>query len=193
MADLAQRVSPLGAMAEAFRRASGHAVSIAEQPFLAQVALRGNPADAVFARAAADVLGLALSARVGEVGTAPWGSALALGPDEWLLVGDAVPNNKLRTALAGVHASLIDVSCNRTAIILGGPRARDVLLKGIGLDLHPRAFGPRACAQTLIARTQVILEQLDGSPRYRLFMRPSFARHLALWLLDAMREYTTER
>ena len=64
-----------------------------------------------------------------------------------------------------------------------------MLAKGCALDLHPRAFVPGRCAQTLLARAQVILEQLDDEPAYRLLVRGSFAGYVATWLLDAMEEF----
>ena len=118
-------------------------------------------------------------------------TALWLGPDEWLVVGEpgteAALELELREALGDGLGSAVDLSANRTAIELRGPAARDVLAKGCALDLHPRAFGPGRCAQTLLVRAQVILEHRhDG---YRLLVRPSFSGYLATWLLDALAEF----
>lgn len=110
-----------------------------------------------------------------------WGerSVLWLGPSEWLVMdGDPIE-------LPGG----VDVSANRTTIRLGGPHARDILEKGCTLDLHPRAFTTGHCAQTTVARTQVILWQLSADPAYHLLVRGSFAQYLADWLVDAAREY----
>jgi sarcosine oxidase, subunit gamma len=108
-----------------------------------------------------------------------WGerSVLWLGPAEWLVVdGDPVD-------LPGG----VDVSANRTTIEVTGPHARDILEKGCTLDLHPRAFAAGHCAQTVLARSQVILWQRTDA--YHLLVRDSFARYLADWLVDAAREY----
>jgi sarcosine oxidase, subunit gamma len=109
---------------------------------------------------------------------------LWLGPDEYLIVapdGDDV---------AGLEAeSVVDVSANRTTIELSGPNARDVLEKGMPIDLHPRAFGPGDCAQTLLARAQVLVRQVDAKPTYHVLVRGSFARYLADWLVDASKEF----
>lgn len=192
MAERAQRSSPLAGMAEALRGASDAALHLAERPCLAQFNLRGDPASPAFVDAVSTALGLELPTRVGLVARGGDLAVLTLGPDEWLLVrpaeADGEPIFRLRTALGRMHASLIDVSGNRTAIALGGPRAREVLEKGITLDLHPRAFGPGTCAQTLMARTPVLIEQ-TGDREYRLFVRASSARHLALWLIEAAREF----
>ena len=110
-----------------------------------------------------------------------WGerSVLWLGPTEWLVV-DGPPVD-----LPGG----VDVSANRTTIELSGDHARDVLEKGCTLDLHPRAFTAGRCAQTTVARTQVILWQTSNAPAYHLLVRGSFAQYLADWLVDAAAEY----
>lgn len=107
-------------------------------------------------------------------------AVLRLGPDEFLIIGDGPP-----------LPSTVDVSAHRTTLELSGPRARDVLEKGCTIDLHPRAFRAGDCAQTNLARTQVILWQPADDPAYRLLVRASFARYLADWLTDAAAEYRT--
>jgi sarcosine oxidase subunit gamma len=112
---------------------------------------------------------------------------LWLGPDEWLITA---PENRdllarVRRAVTGRRASVTDVSAAHTVVEFTGPNACMLLQKGCSLDLHRRAFGPGRCAQTLVARAQIILDQLDAGPTYRLFVRPSFARYLCDWLIDA--------
>ncbi|EWM17999.1 sarcosine oxidase, subunit gamma [Kutzneria sp. 744] len=51
--------------------------------------------------------------------------------------------------------------------------------------MHPRAFGPGRCAQTMLARAAVVLHQVDAGPTYRLLVRPSFAGYLTSWVRDA--------
>jgi sarcosine oxidase, subunit gamma len=108
---------------------------------------------------------------------------LWLGLDEYLVVA---PDGDDVAELTG--ESVVDVSANRTTIELSGPHARDVLEKGMSIDLHPRAFGPGQCAQTLLARAQVILRQVDDEPTYHVLVRGSFAPYLADWLVDASKE-----
>ena len=74
-------------------------------------------------------------------------------------------------------------------LALSGPRAREVLMKGCRLDLHPRAFKPGGCMQTALARAQAILHRTDDAPTYEITVRNSFSVYLATWLLDAMAEY----
>jgi sarcosine oxidase, subunit gamma len=132
-------------------------------------------------RTAVNVQGTATFPTPPPGGVAQWGgrSVLWLGPSEWLVVdGDPVD-------LPGG----VDVSANRTTIELSGQHARDVLEKGCTLDLHPRTFTTGSCAQTAVARTQVILWQTSDAPVYHLLVRGSFAQYLADWLVDAAHEY----
>jgi sarcosine oxidase subunit gamma len=162
-----------------------------EVPFLAQVDLRADPADqAVTARLGA-VVGGALPTTPNTVaGDVAGAHALWLGPDQWLVVGPPTTEGdlerRLRGALDGAHGSVVDVSANRTTLELRGPNAWTILEGGCSIDLHPRAFGRRRCAQTLLARANVIIEQLTDEPLYRIFVRPSFAIYLATWLTDAL-------
>lgn len=114
-------------------------------------------------------------------------AALWLGPDEWLVLGPpgAGPEiaGELEGALDGLLRSIVDVSANRVAIELSGPRTKEVLSKGCALDLHPRSWRPGMCAQTMLARAQVILH--ERSETTRILVRPSFADYLVDWLIDA--------
>ena len=119
--------------------------------------------------------------------------ALWLGPDEWLVTTaggeDAGLSARLNGALAGHHASVVDVSDARTVIVLRGARARDVLAKGCGLDLHPRQFRPGRCAQTGLARASVLIQQTGAEPAYDIYVDRSFAEYLWTWLEDAATEF----
>ncbi|MBM4793731.1 sarcosine oxidase subunit gamma [Streptomyces sioyaensis] len=171
-------------------------VRLRELPCAAQVTLRLDPSSPAAARVAG-ALGLpALPVEPGGVRTAAGATertVLWLGPDEWLVVGpegDAPAIEAVvRDALGDGHGAVVDVSANRTTLEISGPCAREVLEKGCSLDLHPRAFGPGRCAQTLLARAAVILRQIDTGPTYHLLVRGSFAPYLADWLLDAMTEF----
>ena len=57
-------------------------------------------------------------------------------------------------------ASVTDQSDGRVVLEISGPRVRDVLAKGVMLDLHERDFRPGATAVTLMAHTGV---QFPGS------------------------------
>ncbi|MFE4966829.1 sarcosine oxidase subunit gamma [Streptomyces sp. NPDC056660] len=186
LADAAHRLA-------AVTRSSRGALRLAELPFLAQVNVRLDAKGP-----AADAVGLALGLQLplepdtvvhaGEV-TAVW-----LGPDEWLVVGrpgtERDLESRIRTAAGDEQLAATDVSAQRTTLLVGGPRARDLLAHGCALDLHPRAFGPGRCAQTTLARTQVVLVARDETRAgFWVLVRSSFAGYLVDWLLDAAVEY----
>lgn len=181
--DATRRRSPL----EGFAFPAG----LREVPFLAQIDLRLTATDQVALDAVQSVVGsLPLEPNTFTGGAD--GSTLWLGPDEWLLVGRpgsaAALDSQIRQAVdeASALVSIVDVSANRTTLELGGPQARAVLEGGCSIDLHPRAFEPGRCGQTLLARANVIVQQLTDEPLYRIFIRPSFAIYVATWLTDAL-------
>ena len=125
-------------------------------------------------------------------------SALWLGPDQWLVTCPArdVPGllASLREALAGVHAAITDVTDGRVAFRLAGPSARDVLAKGCPLDLHPRAFPPGRCAQSLLAKAVGADPPRATTTRSAVPASTSTSpapspHYLWTWLEDAGREY----
>jgi sarcosine oxidase, subunit gamma len=186
------RISPLSGWTTRFERASSEPAhfSIREQLFASQINLRVKGDDATRVNA---VLGAPL-----PIVANTWsGPALWLGPDEWLVASvDETPERlagALRGSLDGVHHSVVDVSANRTIIEIGGTDARTVLAKGCPLDLQGGAFGAGQCAQSLLAKSQVILQCVDARPTFRLFVRISFASYVAEWLLDAAAELTASR
>ena len=162
--------------------------------FRGQVNLRIDPREPARVDAAEAVLGVALPRAANTSARGAGRTVLWLGPDEWLVVltadedEDAVAD-ALGTALADHHASIVAVGHARTVIGVAGPRARDVLAKGCGLDLHPRVFGPGQCAQTALARAGIVLHQRDDGPSYDVDCRRSFAPYVWAWLEDAAAEY----
>jgi sarcosine oxidase subunit gamma len=188
------RRTALAARAADLAAASGPGVTLRETPPLAMVNLRVAPrSDA--ARRVEDALG-ARSPGANAVAPASLGAVLWLGPDELLVVagdGEAPGVVALLTeALGGDPGSVVDVSAARAGVDLAGPRAADVLAKGCSIDLHPRAFPPGRCAQTLLARANVVVWHLGEPLRdggYRVLTGASFAGYLADWLVDAAAEY----
>jgi sarcosine oxidase subunit gamma len=167
-----QARSPLAA-----RAADLAAVGAAELAFLAQLTLRADPALATRAP-----FSLPLDPNTWTAGGGR--EALWLGPDEWLVVGP--PGSapavaaELGRALEGEHHAVVDTSANRTVVELAGAGRFDLLAQGCGLDLHPRAWQPGSCTQTLLARAPVLLQERDQATR--VFVRASFAAYLADWL-----------
>lgn len=114
-----------------------------------------------------------------------------LGPDEWLVMAAMGTEAALEAALRAARPedpwlAVVDVSHNFTGLRLGGTSARDVLATGCPLDLHPRVFDVDHCAQTMLAKSRILLRQVSVEPAFEIWVRNSFARYLADWILDAM-------
>jgi sarcosine oxidase subunit gamma len=172
---------------------SGAVPGIAPRAPSTKLDLRGDPGDPRFLDAVHRVLGLALPLVPGTSVMAERTGTLWLGPDEWLVVsGDETPEaltGRLRAALEGLPAAVTDVSDARVVLRVSGPAARDLLAKGCSLDLHGRAFGPGACAQTLLARVPVLLHRPGPGDDLDVHVPRSFAEHLRAWLADASLEF----
>lgn len=130
----------------------------------------------------------ASTSRVTGVGTAfVWA-----GPDQWLALAEREGGRDLETELkeqlAGI-ASVVDQSDARVVVRIAGPRARDVLAKGVPLDLHPRAFKPGDVAITHASHIGVILWQVDDQPTYEVALFRSYADSFAHWLFESAAEY----
>lgn len=188
------RVSPLATWHARFAAASGASgrFSIRELAFTTQINVRGDARVPQVARAAFEGLGFGWPEAANTWAGRPDCAALWLGPDEWLVTaGDERAHDlcqALASSLAGTHHAVTDVSAARAVIELAGEDVRSVLAKGCALDVHARAFAPLQCAQSLLARAQVILQCVAAQPVFRLYVRRSFAEYLAAWLLDAASE-----
>ena len=161
----------------AHRAAALAMIDAAEVPFLTQVDVRCGEADA--AR-----LGFPIEPNT-VTGDMTRG-ALWLGPDEWLVVaapGDpGVVVEGLEALLLDARHAVVDVSANRAVIDLHGPSRLALLASACSLDLDPPGgWVSGVCAQTLLARAQVILQELPDATR--LFVRPSFADYVVDRLL----------
>jgi sarcosine oxidase, subunit gamma len=154
----ARRGSPLDG-----RDADLERIGAREVPFLGQFSIRSRTPEA---------LGLPREPNtwtpLGE------GDALWLGPDEWLLIDTAPPEEA---------DSIVDVSSNRATFELQGGARRELLEQGCSLDLHPSRWREGMCAQTLLAGVPVVLQERSGATR--IFVRASFANHLLGWLASS--------
>jgi sarcosine oxidase subunit gamma len=124
----------------------------------------------------------------GETATILW-----TGPGRWLVVRPAGTEPdlaaRLRATIAPDAASVIDLGQSRAVVRVSGPHARDVLAKGTGLDLHPRAFPAGACAQTVLGHINALLHAVDDAPAIDVYVARSFALTFWEWLTEAAGEY----
>ena len=187
------RRSPLANYAERFAtlyEATGGGVSIREQPFVTQINLRVDPRGDVIMSRLRSYFGFGLPLTPNTVASSGDRRAMWLGPDEWLIVGpvdqSAAIHQALRAELADAPSSVVDVSASRVMLRIEGDQARALLSCGVAIDLHPRVFAPARCAQTLLAKALAVIERRSHDA-FHVYVRSSYARYLADWLLDAAR------
>lgn len=126
----------------------------------------------------------------GTVGTAVAGEPrlLCLGPGDWLAVSDAVGGSMLGRHLEQAARShgivALDISHGVVTLRVEGARSREVLSRGCGLDLHPRAFPVGHCARTRLMMLGVTLDhRLEGA--FDLYVDRSYLDFLHSSLRDA--------
>jgi sarcosine oxidase subunit gamma len=186
-------LATLGIEARALSPVVDAGVILCERRVGTQLVIRGDAADADFAAGVTSVLGVDLPTEPKTAHRKGDTTLLWLGPDEWLAVvageGNAGLATTLGEVLADVHHAAADVSHSRTVMGLEGPRAREVLMKGTNVDVHPRIFAPNNCIQAHLGRCHMLLHQIDAAPRYDIYIHRSFAVYAWNWLSDAGREY----
>jgi methylglutamate dehydrogenase subunit D len=114
------------------------------------------------------------------------------GPDQWIASAegpDAVGFAARLRGRIGPFAAVSDQSDARLVLQLSGPRVRDVLAKGVAIDLHPKAFKPGDVASTPIAYIGVQIDMLDAAPIYRLTAPRSMAGSFWSWLSASAAEF----
>ena len=142
MAEAAAPRSPLASLADALAEARAGDAVLVERPARTRLNLRLDPEDSDALTAAGAALGGALPLTPNTAAaTARGWTVLWFGPDEWLATGPAAEGaalaDALRRSLDSKHHALTDVSAMYATLALSGPRAREVLMKGCRLDLHP--------------------------------------------------------
>lgn len=96
-------------------------------------------------------------------------------------------NDDLAAKLQG-KAIVTPLSHSRTRISIEGRAARDVLRKGIPIDLHESVFTPGRFAMTGLHHTPVLLHCTDEN-RFELYAMRTFALDVWEWLEDAALEF----
>jgi sarcosine oxidase subunit gamma len=119
-------------------------------------------------------------------------SFMGTAPGQWLAVSETLANGApavdLASKLAGL-ASITDQSDGRAVVRISGPRARDVLAKGLPIDLHPKAFRPGDAATSVVSLIGVQLWQVDDAPTYDLAVFRGYAGSFWHWLTASAGEF----
>jgi sarcosine oxidase subunit gamma len=130
-------------------------------------------------------LGIALPKQPGAATTSDEITALWLGPDEWLLVGE--PGSGVANAaekLNGLTVSAVDISHRNVAIRVSGQKAALALNSGCPLDLRQENFPAGRATRTVLAKAEIVLIR-TGSDTFHVECWRSFADYVWQYLVDA--------
>lgn len=173
-------------------RGSGYRLKLRERAMQGHLILRGGAI--VLDEAVRDVLGISLPGKPQALVQDDSGerSIQWLSPDEWLVIvpgGEEFPlETQLRERLGDAHFAISDVSGGQTVLELSGEAARELLMKTVIYDVHPRNFPVGKGVTTVFAKATTILRR-PSEERWELVVRRSFADYCYRWLLDAAAEY----
>lgn len=176
----------LGSMAPGHYGAAGTGVVLSVAAINAAWNLQGDPARSPIVADAARLFGIALPLEANTTSRSDALFAFWIGPRSWLLIettasADAAALTDFdarRDAFNASGAALFDVSASRIAYLLRGARATAVLERGCPLDLHPRAFAPGRCAQSLFGHTSVLLYRHEDADTWTAMVARSLADDL---------------
>lgn len=173
--------------------ALGAGVILAERRQLGMVHLAGNANCPVFSTGVktATSCELPTDANSFSISRSDGRAVIWLAPTRWLCVSPGhrpgIPVDALRAA-CGESVAVVDVSHGRTVIRISGPKARETLLKGPPIDLHPSVFGPGSAVQSIMAHCGVLLTCVDEDT-FDIYCFRAFGQHLWEWLVEASLEF----
>jgi heterotetrameric sarcosine oxidase gamma subunit len=119
---------------------------------------------------------------------------LRTGPEQIWIVGPGgalAQEPALRADIDPAKVAFTPLSHSRTWMFIEGPRARDVLAKGIAIDLSKDRFPIDRFALTGLDHTPILLHR-SAADRYEIWSMRTFALTVWDWLTDAALEYGYE-
>jgi sarcosine oxidase subunit gamma len=124
--------------------------------------------------------------RIGKAVVAGPRMMLRTGPEQIWIVNGEVENlaSSLDADIDGATGALTFLSHSRSRIFIEGEAAREILAKGIAVDLDPSALAVNDFALTGLHHTPVLLLR-SGTERYEIWAMRTFALTIWEWLADA--------
>ena len=126
-------------------------------------------------------------AAVADTVTAIWAGAERL----WFTADDPNLMSRFEGKFTDDDAVFLDVSDSRTILRIGGLRARDVLAKGVAVDVHTSVFPVQAIAHTMVEHAGALLHRV-GPEAFELYVPRSYAVNLWHWLTESAAEFGFE-
>jgi methylglutamate dehydrogenase subunit D len=113
------------------------------------------------------------------------------GPDRWMVEAEK-PDQDIESMLRPLErfAAICDQGDGYVRLDVYGPRVRDVLAKGLPIDLHP--FLPGDAAMTAINQIGVQIWQTSANPSYRLSVARGYLQSFWHWLKASGAEFGVE-
>ena len=164
------------------RMHAGNGVRLEPLPACERVSLR---AGADLLEVIEERLGIELPKKPGAATASDETTAIWLGPDEWLLIGE--PDSDIAGAvdkLAGLAVSAVDISHRNVAIRISGPKATLALNSGCPLDLSEEKFPAGRATRTILAKAEIVLIRA-GADTFHVECWRSFADYVWQYLVDA--------
>jgi heterotetrameric sarcosine oxidase gamma subunit len=106
----------------------------------------------------------------------------------WWIATEDSPLRAFASTLSPEAGAVTFLSAGRVRLRVAGTEARDVLARGIAIDLHPAQFAVGHSAQTGLHHSGVFLERV-AVDTYELFVQRTFAASIREWLMDASLAY----
>ena len=116
--------------------------------------------------------------------------SLWLGPNRWLIVEperDCI-QTLIKTKFSSSDVFLTDLSHGRSTVRLRGRKAREVLMKGSGVDWHLNSFGIDYCAHTKLFDLAATVDCRDIDV-FDIYIARGFAEDFWDILLDSAEEF----
>lgn len=138
-------------------------------------------------------IGLDLPARVGTAEAVGGRLLFRTGPEQfWILTGDSDDlGSVLQATVAPRIGTVTALLHSRTCIWIDGAHSREVLAKGLPIDLDSEAFGPNSFALTGLHHTPVLILR-TSTTRFDLYVLRTYAVWTWEWLTDAALPYGYE-
>jgi sarcosine oxidase subunit gamma len=117
-----------------------------------------------------------------------------VGTDQWIASADGADAAGFAArvrARIGPFAAVSDQSDARLVLRVSGPRVRDMLAKGVPIDLHPKTFKPGDIACTVVGYISTQIDMLDGAT-WQLAAPRSMAGSFWSWLTASAAEFGYE-
>ncbi|MGJ5180196.1 sarcosine oxidase subunit gamma [Bradyrhizobium oligotrophicum] len=187
---MAEGLSSRATLADQATSTLGSRVTIAERAELGLATLRARKdQDAALREIVQQQHGVSLP-QTPAVARADAIAFVGLGPHHWLAVADG-QSHRLAPSLTsafGSLASIVDQSGGYVVFSVGGSAIRDVLAKGVPIDLHPRAFPPGTAATTVVSHIGAIIWRNDdqnAQPCFDIAVFRSLSHSFWRWFSDA--------